>query len=68
MGKRSDNPLKTTIALRLPDDVVTKLDALVEHFSSLARVQLTRSDVCRRIMEQAINGEAQKVFGKGSVS
>ena len=66
MAKPCNTTLNTTVALRLPDQTVTELDALVEHFGTLAKARVTRSAVCRRLLEHAVNSEARKVLSKPS--
>lgn len=52
--------MKTTVALRLPDDVVKTLDALVALRSKAAGVQLNRSDIARLALEDGIKREAKR--------
>ena len=61
MAKRSDT-LNTTVALRLPDDTVRQLDAMVASASKAAGgIRVTRSDIAREIMKDAIKREARRL-------
>lgn len=60
MAKRSDT-LNETVALRLPDETVRQLDALVERASKAAGFRVTRSDIAREIMKGAIKREARRL-------
>lgn len=52
--------MKTTVAVRLPDETVKQLDAIVAHRSKAAGVQLSRSDIARIALEDGIKREAKK--------